>query len=93
MTRQVINAYNNIVLSLAKADKWVDIPDWMIANQLTEHLGIIRKHTAILHMGIMVSLGYLNAKKKGFPGQRTYDLVGEKVMQIKIAANSQKKVV
>ena len=83
MGRQVTNGYDNIVLTLAKADKWIDIPDWMIENQLTEHLGIIRQRTAIMHMGIMVKLGYLRLTKKGFPGQRTYDLIGEKVLQLK----------
>jgi len=74
---QVINAYDNIILALAKSGKYVDIRLYEIENQLNEYLGIVKPRVWQVHIQRMIDLGYI----KRSDGR--YDLVGRKLKLVR----------
>jgi hypothetical protein len=75
---QVINAYDNIVLALAKSRKYVNIRPYELENQLIQFLGIVKPRTWQVHIQRMMDLGYIKKDDGG------YDLVGSKLKKIRV---------
>ena len=86
MTRQLTNAYDNVVLMLEEARRRLDIPRRDIERLLTIELGVSKPETFRRNLMIMVDLGYLKYSGAG------YDLVAVKIREIKRRKAKQQKL-
>lgn len=79
--------------ALADAGKKTAIRQKEIEDKLTVHLGATQPSTLRRHLGLMVRLGYLKEMSPAnmYSGA-TFDLVGRKVMELRLSAKAQKQL-
>ena len=80
MPTLIKRAYDNIILTLADDDMYVDIPRRVIESLLAVEMGAIKPDTLERHISLMCDLGYLKLTSRGFGrASLKYDLVGKKL--------------
>jgi hypothetical protein len=81
---QIINAYDFVIVSLDKHNKRFEVRRSLIRALLSTKLGITSERKIETHIHNMIELGYITKGDlgSGYGDDRTYDLVGTKLIEV-----------